>query len=74
MGVFSDAQGQLTNLSIVQSGQNSNTFKKLCISSLPASLKGIRSMATEKSGYIDFFKHSRTAYSVLESDPVVESY
>ena len=37
-----------------KAGRNSNTFKILCISSLSASLKKIRSKATEKIGNIDF--------------------
>ena len=39
MGYVLDAQGQLTLLSVVQIGQNSNTANIFCISSLPASLK-----------------------------------
>ena len=43
-----DAQEQLTLLSVVQSCSNSNSSKILCTSSLLASLKSIRSIATEK--------------------------
>ena len=39
MGFFSDAQGQPTPQSMVGSRQISNSFKLLCISSLPASMK-----------------------------------
>ena len=48
MGNFLDAQGQLTPKSVVQSGRNSNSSDILCMSSLPASIKRIRSKATEK--------------------------
>ena len=47
MGNFLDAQGQLTLLSLVQSGQNSNSSRSLCTSLLHASIKRIRSKATE---------------------------
>ena len=43
MGFSSDAQGQLTPQSLVESGQNSNSFGILWLSSLPASMKKIRS-------------------------------
>ena len=39
MGIFQDAQGQLTPQSFVESGQNSNLFEILWLSSLPASMK-----------------------------------
>ena len=41
--IFSDAQGQLTLQSLVESGRNSNSFGILWLSSLPASMKKIRS-------------------------------
>ena len=43
MGIFPDAQGQLTPKSLVQSGPNSNLSEILWLSSLPASMKKIRS-------------------------------
>ena len=43
MGIFQDAQGQLTPQSLVQSGPNSNLSEILWLSSLPASMKKIRS-------------------------------
>ena len=46
MGNFLDAQGQLTPLSVVRSGQNSNSSEILCMSLL--SIKRIGSKATEK--------------------------
>ena len=38
---FSDAQGQITPESVVVSGRNVNSFKLLCMSSLPARMKMI---------------------------------
>ena len=43
MRYFTDAQGQLTLQSLVQSGQISNSSEMLWMSSLPASMKKIRS-------------------------------
>ena len=43
MGIFPDAQGQLTPQSLVRSGRISNSFEILWMSSLPASMKKIRS-------------------------------
>ena len=43
MGIFPDAQGQLTPQSLVESGPNSNLSEILWLSSLPASMKKIRS-------------------------------
>ena len=43
MGIFPDAQGQLTLQSMVSSGQISNSSKALWLSSLPAKMKKIRS-------------------------------
>ena len=43
MGIFPDAQGQLTPQSLVQSGPNSNLSEILGLSLLPASMKKIRS-------------------------------
>ena len=43
MGIFSDAQGQLTPQSFVQSGRISNSSEMLWMFSLPASMKKIRS-------------------------------
>ena len=41
-------QGQLTLYSVVRAGRNSNSFKILCMSLLPASIKRIGSKAIEK--------------------------
>ena len=43
MGIFPDAQGQLTPQSLVRSGRISNLSEMLLMSSLPASMKKIRS-------------------------------
>ena len=43
MGIFPDAQGQLTRQSLVRSGRISNSSEMLWMSSLPASMKKIRS-------------------------------
>ena len=43
MGIFPDAQGQLTLQSTVRSGQISNLSKTLWLSSLPAKMKKIQS-------------------------------
>ena len=43
MGIFPDAQGQLTPQSLVRSGRISNSFEILWMSSLLASMKKIRS-------------------------------
>ena len=43
MGIFPDAQGQLTPQSLVRSGRISNSFEMLCMFLLPASMKKIQS-------------------------------
>ena len=48
MGDILDVQGQLTPSLVVRSGQNSNSSKILCISTLPASIRRIGSKATGK--------------------------
>ena len=42
MGIFPDAQGQLTPQSLVRSGRNLNLSEMLLMFSLPASMKKIR--------------------------------
>ena len=44
---FSDAQGQVTLQSLVESGRNSNSSKLLWLSSLPAKMKKIQSKMKE---------------------------
>ena len=43
MGIFQDAQGQITPQSLVESGPNSNLSEILWLSLLPVSMKKIRS-------------------------------
>ena len=43
MGIFPDAQGQLTPQSLIRSGRISNSSEMLWMSSLPASTKKIQS-------------------------------
>ena len=43
MGIFQDPQGQLTLQSLVESGPNSNLSEILWLSSLPVSMRKIRS-------------------------------
>ena len=43
MGIFPDPQGQVTLQSMVGSGQISNSFKTLYLSSLPGKMKKIQS-------------------------------
>ena len=62
MGIFPDAQGQLTPQSTVRSGQISNSVETLWFSSLPAKMKKIRSKieALECSQhYTPFFRRAR---------------
>ena len=47
MGIFPDAQGQLTPQSLVRSGRISNSSEILWMFSLPASMKKIRSKINE---------------------------
>ena len=54
-------QGRITPKLIIRSSPNSNSFKLLCLSSLPASLT-IWSKMTEKSWRHNFFHCSRVCY------------
>ena len=47
MGIFPDAQGQLTHKSLVQSCRNSNPSEILWLSSLPARIKKNKSKMKE---------------------------
>ena len=70
---FSDAQGQITLVLVSVSGRNLNSFKLLCMSSLPARMRMIDSKMKElecsqdfshyKSG--DFSRRSRAANSAV---------
>ena len=57
---FLDAQGEVTLLSMVGSGWISNSFKLLCMSSLPVSMKRIRSKTVEKK-----WKHRFSHYKSM---------
>ena len=65
MGIFSRHSRAANSVVGVQSGQNSNSSKILCMSSLPASLKRIGSIATEKKWWRWFFRRSRAANSIV---------
>ena len=68
MGIFPDAQGQLTPQSLVRSGRVSNTSEMLWMSSLPASMKKIRSKmkALEWTQHnMKFFRSARRITLVL---------
>ena len=51
---FSDAQGQITLVLVVVSGRNFNSSKLLCISSLPAKMRLIKSKMKELECSQDF--------------------
>ena len=59
MGIFPDAQGQLTPQSLVRSGRISNSSEMLWMFLLPASMKKIRSKmkALEWSQHFPHFNH-----------------
>ena len=66
MGIFSDPQGQLAPQSLVESGHNSNSSGILWFSSLPASMKKIKSKMKALEclqDYMTFFRCSRTTNS-----------
>ena len=54
MGIFPDAQGQLTPQSVVGSGRNLNSIESLWLSSLPARTKKIQSNMKAKEWPQDF--------------------
>ena len=58
MGLFSYAQGQLTPWSVLISCQISNSSKLSCMSSLPASMKRVRSKAFEKTWWRRFSNYN----------------
>ena len=59
MGIFTDAQGQLTPQSLVRSGGISNSCEMLWMSLLPASMKKIRSKMKALEWTQQFFRHAR---------------
>ena len=60
MGLFPDAQGQLTPQSLVRSSRISNTSEMLWMSSLPASMKMIRS----KIGALECSQHYTSIFQM----------
>ena len=58
MGIFPDAQGQLTPQSLVRSGRISNSSEMLWMSLLPASMKKIRS----KMKALEWSQHYTTIF------------
>ena len=75
MGIFPDAQGQLTPQSLVESGPNSNLFEILWLSSLPASMKKIRSKMKAQA-CSQHFPHYNTMGAIRchghqSSDPIL---
>ena len=72
MGKTFSTQGRITPKWIYRSGPNSNSFKFLCLSSLPASLTKIQSKVTEKSWRHQFFHRSRARYSKMTGSDMIE--
>ena len=73
MGFFRRSR-QLTPYSEVRSGRNSNSSEILCMSSLPASMKRIRSKTTEEGGDIVFPIISQWGLSVaMETRVLIRS-
>ena len=74
MGIFPDAQGQLTPPSLVESGPNSNLTEILWLSSLPTRMKKIRSkMKTLAcSQHFPHYNHMRAirCHVHQSSDPI----
>ena len=68
MGIFFDAQGQLTPQSMVKSSRNSNESEILWLSSLPARMKKIRSKMKALEclqDYMSSFRPSRAVNSAV---------
>ena len=82
---FSDAQGQIIPESVVVSGRNVNSFKLLCMSSLPARMKMIESKMKELE-WSQHFSHYKsmgifpdaqgqlTPQSLFRSDRISSSF
>ena len=64
MGNFPDAQGQLTPQSLVRSGRISNSSEMLWMSSLPASMKKIRS----KMKALECSQHYTSIFRLARAD------
>ena len=71
MGIFPDARGQLTPQSLVESGPNSNLSEILWLSSLPASMKKIRSKmkALERTLSVAMETRSYQVQNLMQSIP-----
>ena len=65
MRIFSDAQGQLTLQSVVESCQISNLYEILWLSSIPPKEDSIKNECPRVLTrlYVVFFRHSMAAYS-----------
>ena len=74
MGIFPDAQGQLTPQSLVRSGRISNSSEMLWMFSIPASMKKIRSKirALECSQHFPHYIHMGAigCHGHQSSDPI----
>ena len=71
---FSDMQGQIAMVFVVVSGRNSNSSKLLCMSSLPARMRLIKSKMKELECSQDF-SHYKSMGDILvtyqyEEDPI----
>ena len=76
IGIFPDAQWQLTPQSKVWSGRISNPFEILCLSLLPARMKKMQSKMRSFSGHSIihwFFRCSRAANSKI-SDGILPKF
>ena len=82
---FSDAQGQITLVSVVVSGQNLNSSKFLCMSSLPARMRLIKSKMKKLECSQDFSNYKSmgifpdaqgqlTPHSLVRSGQILNSY
>ena len=74
MGIFPDAQGQLTHKSLVQSCRITNPFEILRLSSLPARIKKNQSKMKELEWSQDFPHYNPMGaiycYGNQSSDPI----
>ena len=67
MGIFPDAQGQLTQQSEVRSGRILNTCEMLWLSSLPSRIKKIHSPIKREGARVVTILYMYTPYSVMGS-------
>ena len=74
MGIFPDAQGQLTPQSLVESGPNLNLSEILWLFSLPASMKKIQSKMKALERTQHFLHYNRMGaircHGHQSSDPI----